>query len=880
LKASFSPEARLAFLWQASHALSSSLDYQATLRAVARLLVPTLADWCAIDLADDRGKLERLALVHADPSREQWGWELYRRYPPDPDLPRSETQVFRTGQSLLLPDVPDSLVVRAARDAEHLRLLRELRPASALIVPLAAREHRLGTITLVTSDSGRKYGPEELALVEELAGRAGLAVEHARLFLAEQRARAEAEAAADRSARLLALSSALAAGLSVEGVAATSLELALPALGAWAGSFYMLSPDGTALELLHYHGYPGDMVEPYRRIPRDAPIPLADALRGEPIFVESRASWAARYPHLEAARARTGSGSAAALPLVSNGRAIGVIGLSFRGEQAFAADDREFVLILAGHCAQALDRVLAAAALQESEARFRSVVESGMLGIAFWDGERVTDGNDELLKILGYDRTDLEAGRLRHGVLTPRQYEPADARARAECIERGICQPYEKEFFRKDGSRVPVLVGGSLLGRDRLSGVFFVLDLTGRRRAEAQVQAAQRMEAVGRLAGGVAHEINNALQGVLGFAGFVRRSLGPDDPRLRDVAEIEKAGTRAADITRQLLAFSRRQVRQPRDIDARRVATEFAPMLQQALGPERDLVLTPSDVAATVNADRGQLEQVLLNLTLNARDATPPGGRLTVSVDRVTVGPTTVAAVQAGDALDHPPPGEYVRIEARDTGMGMPAGVRERVFEPFFTTKPQGKGTGLGLSVVYGIVRQSGGFITVESESGRGSAFRIHLPVGGPAQPAGCVASPVPPAGGSELVLVVDDEVGVLAVASRTLEEAGYRVISAGNGEEALEVLARRPEVALVVTDLLMPVLGGVELARRVAAERPELPLLFTSGHPDSLGEAAAGGPWAVLYKPFGPEELLGAVRDRLDGWSRLSPFAKRRGIP
>ena len=871
MKASFSPEARLAFLWQASHALSSSLDHETTLLAVARLLVPTLADWCAVDLADDRGKLERLAVVHADPGREPWARDMHHRYPIHLDLPTNERPVFLTGRPLLLPDVPDTLLVEAARDADHLRYLRELAPVSVIIVPITAREHRLGTIALVTSVSGRRYGPDELALVEELAGRAGLAVEHARLYRAEHRARAGAEAAADRSGRLLALSAALARGLSAEGVAATSLELALPALGAWAGSFYMVSADGRAIELLHYHGYPETLVAPYRRISLSDRIPLVDAVRGEPVFVESRAGWAERYPHLEAARSQTDSGSAAAVPLVSNGRAIGVIGLSFRGEQIFTADIREFVLILAGHCAQALDRVLATTALQESEARFRSVVESGMLGIAFWNGERVTDGNDQLLAILGYERADLAAGALRHEVLTPPEYEPADARAFAEFGERTICTPYEKEFFRKDGTRVPVLVGGSILGRDRRSGVFFVLDLTDRRRAEAQLQAAQRMEAVGRLAGGVAHEINNALQGVLGFASFVRRSLSPDDPRVRDVAEIEKAGTRAADITHQLLAFSRRQARQPRDVDARRIAREFAPMLQQALGPERELVLAPSDGAALVHVDQGQLEQVLLNLTLNARDAMPPGGRFTISVDRVVAGPTTAAAVQTGDALEHPPPGEYVRIEARDTGAGMSPGVRERVFEPFFTTKPQGKGTGLGLSVVYGIVRQSGGFITVESEAGKGSAFRIHLPAGAPAPELADLPAPAAQTGGRELLLVVDDEPSVLAVTSRTLEEAGYGVITAGNGEEALQVLARRPEVALVVTDVVMPVLGGVELARRVAIERPGVGLLFTSGHPDSGGDSDGPVRRVMLYKPFGPEELLGAVRDALDAGLRRS---------
>ena len=510
------------------------------------------------------------------------------------------------------------------------------------------------------------------------------------------------------------------------------------------------------------------------------------------------------------------------------------------------------------------DRKESEARLRESEARFRSVVESGMMGIAFWDGERVTESNDQLLQLLDYDRDDLAAGRLRHGVLTPPEYEPADARAYAECVERGTCVPYEKEFLRKDGSRVPVLVGGCLLGGDLRHGVFFVLDLTDRRRAEAQVQAAQRMEAVGRLAGGVAHEINNALQGVLGFASFVRRSLPPDDTRLRDVAEIEKAGTRAADITHQLLAFSRRQARLPLDLDVRRTLTEFAPMLQQALGPERDLVLASTDSGAMVHADRGQLEQVLLNLTLNARDATPPGGRLTIAVDRVVVPPRREAS-QPGDP-EQPPAGSYVLIEARDTGGGMTPGVRERVFEPFFTTKESGKGTGLGLSVVYGIVRQSGGFITVESEPGNGSTFRIHLPaavVG--AEPAPGADRRQPPAGGRETVLVVDDEPSVLAVASRTLEEAGYRVITAANGHEALGVLARREDVALVLSDVLMPVLGGEELARQVAAAYPRVRLLLTSGHPEGPDGTPGGGRLPMLRKPFGPDELLRTVRDRLD---------------
>ncbi|HEX6105807.1 MAG TPA: GAF domain-containing protein, partial [Gemmatimonadales bacterium] len=789
---------------------------------------------------------------------------LSRRYPPDPDEPRGVLSVYLTGAPLLVPEVTEEMLLQTARDPEHLRLLRQMGPTSALVVPLTAHDRRLGAISLVTAESGRRYGKEELTLVEELAGRAALAVEHARLYLAEQSARAAAEAAAERSARLLALTSALATDLTAREVAATTLAQALPALGARAGSFFLVSAGSDALEMVQCEGYPADVVEQWRRIPLQGAIPLADAVRtAAPIFLQDRPDWAERYPHLESARARTDARAIAAVPLISHGRAIGVIGLSFPGARLFSPDDREFILILAGHCAQALDRVLATNALQESEARFRTVVESGMLGIAFWDGERVTDANDELLELLGYDRADLLAGRIRHGVLTPPEYEPADHRALCECLDHGTCAPYEKEFLRKDGSRVPVLVGGSLLGGDRTRGVFFVLDLTARRRAEAQVQAAQRMEAVGRLAGGVAHEINNALQGVLGFTSFVRRSLAPGDPRLRDVAEIERAGTRAADITHQLLAFSRRQVRQPTHLDAARIVAEFAPMLQQALGPEREMALE-SLAGAPVHADRGQLEQVLLNLTLNARDAVPSGGRLIIGVDRVAVGADLAAAAQSGDEAEHPPPGEYVRIEFRDTGTGMTPEVRERIFEPFFTTKEPGKGTGLGLSVVYGIVRQSGGFITVETEPGRGSTFRIHLPA---AAAESDVPEPqaLPPAGGSETVLVVDDEPSVLAVASRTLEEAGYTVLTALNGQDALRTLARRADVALVLSDIVMPVLGGAELARRLAAERPRLPLLFTSGHPESNGRPTDRPDARVLFKPFGPDELLRAVRETLD---------------
>ncbi len=515
---------------------------------------------------------------------------------------------------------------------------------------------------------------------------------------------------------------------------------------------------------------------------------------------------------------------------------------------------------LAGITLDVTERRHAADALRESESRFRSVVESGMIGIGFWNGDHVTDANDALLALLGYTREDVDAGRLRQAVLTPPEYLDADRRAFEECRAHGACAPYEKELWRKDGRRVPVLAGGSLLEH---GSVFFVLDLSARREAEAQLQASQRMEAVGRLAGGVAHEINNALQGVLGFSSFVIRALEPGDPRRNDVEEIEKADTRAAAIAQQLLAFSRRQPREAAAHDVARVVTEFSPMLRQALGADKVLAVHVPREDVTVTIDRSQLEQVLLNLTLNARDALRSGGHLDIGVGRVEASAIRDPAEVA--------PGTYVLIEVRDEGIGMDAATLRHVFEPFFTTKPPGQGTGLGLSVVYGIVRQNGGHITVTSAPGAGTTFRLYFPADGDRSdtPATVRSESAGPPGGGERVLVVDDEATVVEVTARLLAAAGYRVLAAAGGAEALALLEQsRNEgapVSLLVSDLLMPGIGGTELAKQAIAAQPALRVLYMSGHADArtLGRLAADDE-AFLPKPFAPEALLRAVRDTL----------------
>jgi PAS domain S-box-containing protein len=876
------PDDALRFLAQASHTLNASLDYETTLATLARLCVPTLADWCAVDLVDQTGELRRLAVAHVDPERVRLGWELQRRYPPLRDDQRGSYGVAHTGRSEMMTDVPDELLVEGARDAGHLAMLRELGLSSYVITPIVARDRTLGTLILATANPDRRLDAEDLALAEEIGRRAGLAVDNALAHRAEREARALAEAAAERSARLLEIASALGSAMTPEEVAATVIERGLPLVGARAGGVFVVEKE--ELVLLHALGYDPKLVEPYRRVPLVASVPAADAVRARvPIFLDTRAERDACYPALQDIRRQTGSGSIAAIPLLSHGEAVGVITLSFADENALSPDERAFVLTVAAQCAQALDRARlyaaerrAAAAVGESEAKLRRVVESSMLGIGFWDGERVTDCNDALLDILGYDRDDLRAGAMHRGRLTPPEFAAADHRASAEAQVRGTCTPYEKEFFRKDGSRVPVLVGGARF--EEGGGLFFVLDRTERLRAEEQIQASQRMEAVGRLAGGVAHEINNALQGVLGFAAFVRKGLADDDPMLHDVEQIERAGGRAASIAQQLLAFGRRQARRPAHLDLGLVIGEFAPMLRQALGPERELVLEAPEGSLSVHADRAQLEQVLLNLALNARDAMPDGGQLRVSLARREV-PPDAGVRTVGGAL---PRGSYVTIEARDAGVGIDPSLAASIFEPFFTTKGPGRGTGLGLAVVYGIVRQSGGYVSVESAPGEGATFQIYLPEAGIQPAAPDAPERAEPMRGNEVVLLVDDDPLILHVAGRVLGEAGYRVLEAKSGSEALTLLAdgqRAPAAHphLVITDVLMPGIGGRELGERLAQLYPGLPVLYMSGHSDDavFGAAVAAHRAEFLAKPFTPHDLLRRVRDFLDA-SRAKPAAGR----
>jgi PAS domain S-box-containing protein len=390
-------------------------------------------------------------------------------------------------------------------------------------------------------------------------------------------------------------------------------------------------------------------------------------------------------------------------------------------------------------------------------------------------------------------------------------------------------------------------------------------DVTKQRSAELRVQQVQRLEVAGQLAGGIAHEINNMMTVILGLTEFLARDADLPPTHQKDLAGVRKAADRAADMARQLLAFSRRQVLQPRLVDINTAIAGMSRLLRQLLGADREVTLTLSPDAGHVFADEAQLEQAILNLALNARDAMPEGGHFTIT--------TGLARLDARFAARYPGievrPGDYAYLALSDDGEGMSAETLERVFEPFFTTKPVGQGTGLGLATVYGIVKQSNGYVWAESARGKGTTFHVYLPQAVAPAGAGGDLEPAPrPTQGSGTILVVDDEPMVRALARRALEAYGYTVLEAEDGRDALRILTAEPgqAVALVLADLVMPVMGGRELGTRLQESHPGVPVLFMSAHTgDELARRRLLSPgiW-FLQKPFAPDELVAQVQLRL----------------
>jgi signal transduction histidine kinase/ActR/RegA family two-component response regulator len=407
----------------------------------------------------------------------------------------------------------------------------------------------------------------------------------------------------------------------------------------------------------------------------------------------------------------------------------------------------------------------------------------------------------------------------------------------------------------------------------RPARLVLVNDVTERRRVEEalrkteeQLRQAQKMEAVGRLAGGVAHDFNNVLSVILSYGEMLLADMKPGDPVRADIEEMHKAGERAADLTRQLLMFSRQQVLAPKVLDLNDVLTSMDKMLQRILGADVDLVSLPTQPLGRVRADPSSVEQVIMNLVVNARDAMPTGGKLTMETANVVL---DEAYAQAHLGVK---PGAHVMLAVTDTGTGIEKATLARIFEPFFTTKESGKGTGLGLSTVFGVVQQSGGSVWVYSEVGKGTTFKVYLPRVDAAVEA--VGDTVPPTTlrGTETILLVEDDDQVRVVARGILRRSGYDVIEAHNaGEALLSSEQHAGTIHLLLTDVVMPQMSGPELAKRLVSVRPDMKVLCMSGYTDDsiVRHGVLEAHIAYLQKPITPEALTARVRGVLDGTSR-----------
>ena len=507
--------------------------------------------------------------------------------------------------------------------------------------------------------------------------------------------------------------------------------------------------------------------------------------------------------------------------------------------------------------------------LRASEERLKTAFKAGLdaFFISTLEEGLILDVNDEFESMYGYEREEVPG---RTSIEIGLWVDPVDrARVVAEIKEKGFVRDMLISHRRKDGRAMQVSLSIRLIwsGQNRhILGI--IRDVTEREKArieqerlEAELRQAQKMESIGRLAGGVAHDFNNLLAVILNYASFALDEEAENEHVRSYLQQIEAAGERAATLTRQLLAFSRRQILQPEALDLGVVVRGIEKMISRLLGEDIEIVPLLADDLGAVTADPGQIEQVIMNLVVNARDAMPRGGRLVIETANVDV-------ADSGDEFPDVKPGSYVVLVVRDNGSGMEPAVREQIFEPFFTTKTVGKGTGLGLSTVYGIVKQSGGEITVQSEPGQGSAFRVFLPRVAAATMASTPKVKRLGASGHETILLVEDEDAVRDITELMLSTAGYEVLSARDGPEALGVSRTHARsIDLLVTDLVMPHMSGRELSQVLTGERPSLKVLYVSGYTDDTisdhGVLAEGT--SFLGKPFAAGELTSKVRELLD---------------
>jgi len=816
----------LRLLAEASREFSESTDdYERLLHVIARRLAEVIGDICAVRaLSEDGTTLEPGAAHHPNPEVAVWAQELLTRHRQGVGE-GAMGRVVLTGEPLFIPHISTEDYAKTT-SPQYRAILERLQVGSVLVVPMYCRGKVVGAAALLRSGTENPYTEQDLQLLQNLADHAALAITNARSFAAERIARAAAVSANET--------------LRKSDVAHRLLFEASPTP--------LLVFDSETLELLaanpamtRLYGY--EQEELLRMTILDLGLDAdRDSAKQTVASLGDRDAVGVR-------RHRRKDGSSFFAEYVSRT-------LSFAGRRARLTIISD---ITARREAEEMRSLLAAIVHSSNDA----VVSKRLDGT-------ITSWNHAAEQLFGYSAAEAVGRPISLVIPVDRLTEEDSLLARIANGER--IRHHETLRRRKDGSLVAVSISlapifdasGKVIGASKTARDLSALRDAERtlKSTEDQLRQAQKMEAVGRLAGGIAHDFNNLLSVILSYSDLILAELRPVDPLVADVEEVRKAAMRAAELTRQLLVFSRQQVITPKVLDLNEVVTSVDRMVARILGEDIELVSVPAAGLRHVLADRNNVEQVILNLVVNARDAMPTGGKLTIE--------TGNAELDSEYAREHPGvrPGPYVMLAVSDTGVGMDRATQARVFEPFFTTKEVGRGTGLGLSTVFGIAQQSSGSVWVYSELGKGTTFKVYFPI---VDAALDVTGPeIAPAAlrGTETILLVEDQEQVRLVANAILKRHGYRVLVASHADEAIRLRdSHAGPIQLLLTDVVMPQGSGVELAKRLLLGNPGLKVLYMSGYTDDsvVRHGVLESEMAFLQKPFTPESLTRKVREVLN---------------